>query len=87
LASGFKEDSEALPIRTAARVLGATLKAGETAEYRLGAGRRGYLVAAGGAVEVNGVRLADRDGAAIDNERVLTVTAFDDAEVILVDVS
>jgi redox-sensitive bicupin YhaK (pirin superfamily) len=91
LASGFKEDSDALPIRTAARVLGATLKAGETAEYRLAPGRRGYLVAAGGAVEVDGeaggVRLADRDGAAIENERVLTVTASDDAEVILVDVS
>src|SRR5437870_1636270 len=87
LASGFKEDSEALPIRTAARVLGATLKAGETAEYRLASGRRGYLVAAGGGIEVNGVRLADRDGAAIENERVLSVTAIDDAEVILVDVS
>src|SRR6267378_3776452 len=91
LASGFKEDSEALPIRTAARVLGATLKAGETAEYRLAPGRRGYLVAAGGAIEVrgevNGVHLADRDGAAIENERVLSVTALDDAEVILVDVS
>src|SRR6267143_2583931 len=66
LASGFKEDSEALPIRTAARVLGATLKAGETAEYRLAPGRRGYLVAAFGTIEVNGVRLAARDGAAIE---------------------
>jgi predicted ATPase with chaperone activity len=40
---------------------------------------------AGGAIEVNGeaggVRLADRDGAAIENERVLTVTAIDDAEI------
>ena len=34
LASGLEGDADALPIRTDARVLGATLKAGETAEYR-----------------------------------------------------
>src|SRR5205823_6108244 len=70
-----------------ARVLGATLKAGKTAEYRLGDGRRGYLVPSKGAVEVNGTRLNERDGAAIENERVLTVTALDDAELVMVDVS
>src|SRR5690348_8423641 len=48
LASGFAEDAEALPIRTSARVLGATLKAGQTAEYRLDAGRHAYLVPAAG---------------------------------------
>ncbi|MBV9747733.1 MAG: pirin family protein, partial [Acetobacteraceae bacterium] len=36
LASGFADDTDALPIRTDARVVGATLKAGETAEYPLG---------------------------------------------------
>jgi redox-sensitive bicupin YhaK (pirin superfamily) len=46
LASGFEDDSDALPIRTDARVVGATLKAGETAVYPLGADRRGYLVPA-----------------------------------------
>src|SRR4051812_8940398 len=44
LASGFDGDADALPIRTDARVLGATLKAGETTEYPLGADRKGYLV-------------------------------------------
>jgi redox-sensitive bicupin YhaK (pirin superfamily) len=87
LASGFDGDGDALPIRADARVLGATLKAGETAEYRLAEGRRGYLVPARGAVEVNGVRLDERDGAAIENERVVTVTALDDAEIVMVDVS
>ena len=33
LASGHAEDDDALPIRTDGRVLGATLRAGETAEY------------------------------------------------------
>jgi len=87
LASGFDGDGDALPIRADARVLGATLKAGETAEYRLAEGRRGYLVPARGAVEVNGVRLDERDGAAIENERVVAVTGIDDAEIVMVDVS
>jgi len=87
LAGGIDGDADALPIRADARVLGATLKAGETAEYRLAPNRRAYLVPAKGAVEVNGVRIEARDGAAIENERVLTVTALDDAEIVLADVS
>ena len=57
LASGFAEDGDALPIRTDARVIGATLRAGESAEYRLGTDRRGYLVPATGAVEIDGIRI------------------------------
>jgi redox-sensitive bicupin YhaK (pirin superfamily) len=85
LASGLPGDDEALPIRTDARVAGATLKSGETAEYRLGEGRHAYLVSAHGAVTVNGVRLDERDGAAVCDEPVLQVTALEDAEVVLVD--
>ena len=67
-------------------MLGATIQAGETAEYALGAGRHAYLVPARGAVEVNGVRLDARDGAAIRDEPELRVRALDeDAEVVLVD--
>ena len=85
LASGFSDDGDALPIRANARVLGATLKAGETAEYRLGEGRHAYLVPAKGSVAVNGVRVDARDGAAIAEEDVLRVTAVNDAEIVLVD--
>jgi redox-sensitive bicupin YhaK (pirin superfamily) len=85
LASGFAADTGALPIRTGARVLGATLKAGQTAEYALGLERRGYLVPATGAVEVNGLRIGARDGAAIRDVETLRVTALEDAEVVLVD--
>jgi redox-sensitive bicupin YhaK (pirin superfamily) len=85
LASGFADDADALPIRTDARIVGATLKAGETAEYPIGADRHGYLVPASGSVEVNGVRLDARDGAAIADEAVLRVTAIEDAEIVLVD--
>jgi quercetin 2,3-dioxygenase len=85
LASGLPEDGDALPIRANGRVAGATLKVGETTEYSLGAGRHAYLVPAVGAVEVNGVRLDTRDGAAVKDEPVLRVTALEDAEVVLVD--
>lgn len=85
LASGLPGDEDALPIRTQARVLGATLKAGESAQYRLGRDRRGYLVTASGDVEVDGVALAARDGAAIRDVDTFRVTATTDAEVVLVD--
>ncbi|MFN3856519.1 MAG: pirin family protein [Caulobacter sp.] len=85
LASGINGDEDALPIRADARVLGATLKAGETASYDLAAGRHGYLVSAVGEVEVNGVALSPRDGAAIRDESRITVTARSDAELVLVD--
>ena len=85
LASGFEGDGDALPIRAEARVVGATLKAGETAEYPLGAARRGYLVPAVGAVEVNGVRVNTRDGVAIAEVETITVKALSDTEIVLVD--
>jgi redox-sensitive bicupin YhaK (pirin superfamily) len=85
LASGFENDNDALPIRTDARVLGATLKAGESAEYVLGEDRHGYLVPATGAVEVNGLRIDARDGAAIEKVATLTVKALEDSELVLVD--
>ena len=85
LASGFEDDADALPIRTEARVAAATLKAGDSVDYPVGATRRAYLVASLGEVEVNGVKLSPRDGAAIAEEDVITVKALTDAEVVLVD--
>jgi len=85
LASGFKADTDALPIRTNARVLGATLKTGDEAEYAFGEKRYGYLVPAKGSVEINGTRIDARDGAAIRNESVIRVKALEDTELVLVD--
>ncbi|WP_136163816.1 pirin family protein [Sphingomonas flavalba] len=88
LASGFAEDiaeGGALPIRADARVLGATLKAGETLTYAVGEGRHAYLVPATGGVSVNGERLAARDGAAIGGGQTVTITADADSELVLVD--
>ena len=85
LASGFAEDGEALPIRTEARVLGATLKKGETTDYALGSDRHAYLVPATGKIEINGVAANARDGVAISDTETLTVTALEDAELVMVD--
>ena len=86
LASGFAEDGDALPIRADARVLGATLKAGETRRIELGPGRHAYLVAgARRRSRSTASALEPRDGAAIENERSLRVTALEDAEIVLVD--
>ena len=85
LASGFKTDTDALPIRADARVLATTLKAGESAEYTLDADRSGYLVPATGAIEINGVRAEARDGIAIRDETKLKITALADSELVLVD--
>jgi redox-sensitive bicupin YhaK (pirin superfamily) len=85
IASGFKADNDALPIRAEARVLATTLKAGESAEYQPDKNRHLYLVPAAGAVEVNGIRVGTRDGAAITGETSLNVTALEDSELVLVD--
>jgi quercetin 2,3-dioxygenase len=84
LASGMGDEG-ALPIRADARVLGATLKAGQSVTYALGAGRHAYLALTSGELEVNGVKLNARDGAAIADEPRLEVKALSDAEVVLVD--
>lgn len=85
LASGISGDEDSLPIRADARVVGATLRAGETAEYSLGSGRFAYLVPATGAIEIDGQRINARDGAAIRDLDVVRVTALEDSEVVLVD--
>ena len=66
-------------------MLGATLKTGETVEYALGEGRHGYLVPASGAVEVNGVKIDTRDGAAIKDVAAVRITAIADSELVMVD--
>jgi redox-sensitive bicupin YhaK (pirin superfamily) len=85
LASGFAGDGDALPIRADARVLGATLKKGQSADYGARASRSLYLVPATGRVEVNGVEIGARDGAAIKDVESLKVVALEDSEIVLVD--
>jgi redox-sensitive bicupin YhaK (pirin superfamily) len=88
LASGRPQDADngALSINQDAAVLGATIKAGQSVTHTLGAGRKAYLVAAVGAIEVNGVPARARDGVAIADEGSVVITATEEAEIVLVDV-
>lgn len=85
LASGFEQDKEALPIRAQARVLGATLKKGQSISLSLPADHLAYLVPAQGRVTINGLELNARNGAAIRNEATLDIQALEDAELVLVE--
>lgn len=86
LASGMANDNDALPIRTNARVLGATISAGDSVTYDVAdASRHLYLVPAHGKVRVESVEAKARDGVAITGAETVTVTALEDSEVVLVD--
>jgi redox-sensitive bicupin YhaK (pirin superfamily) len=85
LASGFEGDTDALEINTPARLVGATLLAGQTETYAALPGRHIYVVLAKGSLKVNDVELHERDGAAIKDEGTLTFTALEDTEVLLLD--
>lgn len=84
LASGVEGD-DALPIRAEARVLGATVEAGDTATYEASADRHLYLVPASGKVRIGDVEVNARDGAAITGLDRIEVTALEDSELVLVD--
>lgn len=86
LASGTANDDDALPIRTDARVLGATIKAGESVTYTPAqADRHLYLVPATGSIRVKDIEAKARDGLAITKEDSITITALEDSELVLVD--
>jgi quercetin 2,3-dioxygenase len=84
LASGYGEQG-ALSINADAKVLGATVDAGETLNYELEAGHHAYLVTAKGRIRVNGVEAKARDGVAIKGEGMITIEALDAAELVMVD--
>lgn len=85
LASGIDGDDDSLPIRTQARVLGATIKAGETVTYEAASDRHLYLVPATGKVRIGEVEVNARDGVAITGLTRIEVTALKDSELVLVD--
>ena len=89
LASGRNGTNEkpdgALPIHQDAAILGANLAAGQSVTHSLDGGRRAYLVVARGAVEINGVKAAERDGVTISGEPEITIAAAADSEILLAD--
>ncbi len=85
LASGHAEDAEALRIRADARLLGGTIRAGQSVTYDSAAGRHLYLVPATGRISIDGEIIEARDGVAILGGVPVTITAIEDSEIVLVD--
>jgi redox-sensitive bicupin YhaK (pirin superfamily) len=83
LASGDADDG-ALTINADAKVLGATVKAGESIAFETSPERHLYLVPSG-PIRVNGVAANARDGVAITGEDKVEIEADEDSELVLVD--
>lgn len=85
LASGEAEKDGALPLRSDARILAATISAGERLTYETAPWRHQYLVPASGRIRVNGAEANTRDGVAITGEQAIEIVALEDAELVMVD--
>ena len=83
LASGDPDDGS-LTINADARILGATVKAGEAIEVSAAPDRHLYLVPSG-RIRVNGIEAGPRDGVAITGEERLRIEAEEESELVLVD--
>ncbi len=75
----------ALNIHQDARLYSAILGDGERVEHQLASGRGAWLQVARGSVDLNGTKLTAGDGAAIEDESALAITATGDAEILLFD--
>jgi redox-sensitive bicupin YhaK (pirin superfamily) len=75
----------AVTIHQDAAVYATTLARGERVEHAVAAGRLGWLQIARGALLLNGERLDQGDGAALENERRVTLEALEPAEALLFD--
>src|SRR5437763_1371226 len=74
-----------LNIHQDAKVYSAILDSGQRVEHALAPGRGAWLQVARGSVDVNGTALDAGDGAAIENEASVAITASDAAEILLFD--
>jgi len=80
-------EAGAVDIHQDVRLYGSILEEGERLEHPLAAGRGAWLQAARGSVTVNGTRLEQGDGAAIEGENALSIVADGPAEILLFDLA
>ena len=87
LASGDAKDIQtgALPLDADARVLGATMQAGDTIRFAVTPQCQAYVVTTHGRVDIGDARLAARDGLAIHGPGAVVIRAVDDTSVAIVD--
>ena len=70
-----------------AKLFVSLLKPGNEVSHEFGDGRHGWLQVARGTVELNGKKLAQGDGAAISDEKKLSIKGSENAEVLLFDLA
>ena len=77
-----------LKINQDVSVFNSILRAGDEVSYDLGADRYGWIQVVKGALDVNGERLNESDGAAVSEEKVLRIKATEDgSEFLLFDLA
>ncbi len=69
------------------RIFLSTLESGKHVTHELASGRHAWLQVLRGSVSLNGQELQTSDGAAVSEENRLTITATEDAEILLFDLA
>ncbi len=87
LASGMTGRPGGVRIHQDAAVLGADLNTGQSVTCELAPGRQAYVLAAHGGVSIDGAELGLRDGAVVDDVAAFSITALEDSDVLVIDVS
>jgi quercetin 2,3-dioxygenase len=77
----------ALTLHQDTRLFAAQMPAGAHVEHELAPGRGAWLQVVRGIVALNGTELRESDGAAVEAEAALAVTAGTDAEILLFDLA
>jgi hypothetical protein len=85
LVASHKGGDGALKINQDTDLYIGALTKGQSAEKELASGRNAYVHVARGKLDLNGIALAEGDGAKISDESHLKFAAADDAEVLLFD--
>lgn len=86
LVSGQTGDA-VLKINQDAQIFATVLSPGKSVSHKLAPGRGAYVQVVDGAIELNGHEMKTGDGAAIEDERAVTLTAKGASEVLLFDLA
>jgi len=76
---------DSLPISQDVSIYASVIPAGTTLDKTLAVDRHAWVQVARGAVDLNGAALGQGDGAAVSDERRLSLTANEDSEILLFD--
>jgi redox-sensitive bicupin YhaK (pirin superfamily) len=87
LIAGPDGEDGSVTIHQDAKLYVSLLAPGQQVEHELSKGRHAWLQVAKGAVELNGKKLEQGDGAAISDEQKLKIEGTEDAEILLFDLA